>query len=188
MKLKTKLKAPEDMTSNGIMIRWKRSMSAAAGKFRKWGVKIIALFLGFFLVFCALHYIANLHTASTVLSLDYEEASKGLTPNGMRFNVYEIRSPEVMERLIDYAELDGKVTPDELSECVSVKATHDKNISGNVNYISTSYVVKFTNKGFSNRISAEKKRCLHFSAKHTANTLWSIMASTTPSCRLMPMI
>ena len=155
MKQKTKLKAPEDMTSNGIMIRWKRSMSAAAGKFRKWGVKIIALFLGFFLVFCALHYIANLHTASTVLSLDYEEASKGLTPNGMRFNVYEIRSPEVMERLIDYAGLSGKVTPDELSECVSVKATHDKNISGNVNYISTSFVVRFTNKGLTNRISAK---------------------------------
>ena len=154
MKLKTKLKAPEDMTANGIMIRWKRSMSAAAGKFRKWGV--IALFLGFFLAFCAFHYIGNLHSASTILSLDYEEASRGLTPNGMRFNVFEIRSPEVMERLIDYAGLDGTVTPDELSECVSVKATHDKNISGNVNYISTSFVVKFTNKGFISSISAKK--------------------------------
>ena len=156
MKLKIKLKAPEDMTSNGIMIRWKRSMSAAAGEFRKWGVKVIALFLGFFLAFCAFHFIASLHTASTVLSLDYEEAAKGLTPNGMRFNVFEIRSPEVIQRLIDYADLDGKVTPDELSECVSVKATHDKNISGNVNYISTSYVVKFTNKSFVNGISAKK--------------------------------
>ena len=156
MKPQTKLKAPEEMTPNGSMIRWKRSMSTAAGEFRKWGDKVIALFLGFFLAFCAFHFIANLHTASTVLSLDYEEASKGLTPNGMRFNVFEIRSPEVMERLIDYAELDGKITPDELSECVSVKATHEKNISGNVNYISTSYVVRFTNKGFINRISANK--------------------------------
>ena len=155
MKQNNKLKAPDDMTSEGIMIRWKRSMSAAAGEFRKWGVKVIALFLGFFLAFCVFHCIGNLHSASTILSLDYEEASKGLTPNGMRFNVYEIRSPEVMERLIDYAELDGKVTPDELSECVSVKATHDKNISGNVNYISTSFVVRFTNKGLTNRISAK---------------------------------
>ena len=156
MKQKNKLKAPEEMTSNGIMIRWKRSMRAAAGKFRKWGVKVIVLFMGFFLAFCVFHCIGNLHSASTILSLDYEEASKGLTPNGMRFNVFEIRSPEVMERLIDYAELDGKITPDELSECVSVKATHDKNISGNVNYISTSFVVRFTNKGFSNSISAKK--------------------------------
>ena len=153
MKRKIKLKAPEDMTSNEVVTRWKRSMSAAAGKFRKWGV--IALFLGFFLAFCAFHYIGNLHSASTILSLDYEEAAKGLTPNGMRFNVFEIRSPEVMERLIDYAGLDGTITPDELSECVSVKATHDKNISGNVNYISTSYVVRFTNKGFTNKISAK---------------------------------
>ena len=90
MKLKNKLKAPEDMTTEGIMIRWKRSMNAAAGEFRKWGVKVIALFLGFFLAFCAFHCIWNLHSASTILSLDYEEASKGLTPNGMRFNVYEI--------------------------------------------------------------------------------------------------
>ena len=174
MKLKTKLKAPEDMTANGIMIRWKRSMSAAAGKFRKWGVKVIALFLGFFLAFCVFHCIGNLHSASTILSLDYEEASKGLTPNGMRFNVFEIRSPEVMKRLIDYADLDGKVTPDELSECVSVKATHDKNISGNVNYISTSFknisgnvnyistsfVVRFTNKGFISGTSAKKMLAL----------------------------
>ena len=160
MKLKTKLKAPEDMTSDGIMIRWKRSMSAAAGEFRKWGVKVVALFLGFFLAFCVFHCIGNLHSASTILSLDYEEASKGLTPNGMRFNVYEIRSPEVMERLIDYAGLDGKITPDELSECVSVKATHDKNISGNANYISTSFVVRFTNKGFVNSISAKKMLAL----------------------------
>ena len=153
MKLKIKSKAPEDMSSNETMTRWKRSMSAAAGKFRKWSV--IALFLVFFLAFCALHYIGSLHSASTILSLDYEEAAKGLTPNGMRFNVFEIRSPEVMERLIDYAKLDGAITPDELSECVSVKATHEKNISGNVNYISTSYVVRFTNKGFTNKISAK---------------------------------
>ena len=156
MKLKNKLKAPEKATSAGITPRLKRSLSDAAGEFRKHGFKVVALFMGFFLVFCGFHYIGNLHSASTILSLDYEEASKGLTPNGMRFNVFEIRSPEVMERLIDYAKLDGKVTPDELSECVSVKATHDKNISGNVNYISTSYVVKFTNKGFISKGSAKK--------------------------------
>ena len=32
--------------------------------------------------------------------LGIEEAAKGLTPNGMRFNIFEIRSSEVMERLI----------------------------------------------------------------------------------------
>ena len=53
----------------------------------------------------------------------------------------------VQGRLIEYAGLEGKITPDELSECVSVRATHDKSISGNVNYISTSFVVRFTNNG-----------------------------------------
>ena len=160
MKVKNILKAPEKAASAGIMPRLKRSMSEAAGEFRKRGVKVAALFMVFFLAFCVFHCIGNLYSASTILSLDYEEASKGLTPNGMRFNVFEIRSPEVMERLIDYAELDGKITPDELSECVSVKATHDKNISGNANYISTSFVVRFTNKGFVNSISAKKMLAL----------------------------
>jgi hypothetical protein len=93
---------------------------------------------------CGLQYYKNLYTAGTVLSLDYEEASNGLTPNRTWFNIYEIRSREVMERLIAYAGLEGEITPDELSRCVRVKATHGKNVSGSVNYISTSFIVKFT--------------------------------------------
>ena len=111
------------------------------------GVSHVALFIGFFLAFCVFHCIGNLHSASTILSLDYEEASKGLTPNRTRFNIFEIRSGEVMERLIGYAGLEGKISPDELSRCVSVQATHDKSVSGSVNYISTSFVVRFTNNG-----------------------------------------
>jgi hypothetical protein len=87
--------------------------------------------------------------------LDYEEASKGLTPNQTRFNIFEIQSGEVMERLIDYAGLEGKITPNELSECISVQPTHDKNISDNVNYISTSYTVRFTNNGIIDGRTAE---------------------------------
>ena len=134
-----------DGTSSGTPARWRRSLRNALQAFRKRGWLVLASFLIAFLVLCGVYYVRSLHTASTILSLDYEEASKGLTPNRLRFNIFEIRSGEVMEKLIEYAGLEGKITPDELSECVSVKATHDKSISGNVNYISTSFIVSFTN-------------------------------------------
>ncbi len=123
--------------------------------FRKRKYLVIALFLILFLTLCGWQYIKNLHTAKTVLSLDYEEASQGLAPNGTRFNIYEIRSREVMERLIEYAGLAGEISPDEMSKCISVKATHNKNISGSVNYISTSFVISFTSKGSVWKRSAE---------------------------------
>ena len=116
----------------------------AAGVFRKRWYVFLAAFLVICLVLCGVHWFTSHHTASTVLSLDYEEASKGLTPNQTRFNIFEIQSGKVMERLIEYAGLEGKITPEELSKCISVQATHDKSISGSVNYISTSFVVRFT--------------------------------------------
>ena len=128
-----------DGNSSGTLARWRRSLRDAFQAFRKRGWLVLASFLIAFLVLCGVYYVRSLHTASTILSLDYEEASKGLTPNGLRFNIFEIRSGEVMERLIGYAGLEGKITPEELSECVSVEATHDQSISGNVNYISTSF-------------------------------------------------
>ena len=136
-----------DMASSGVPGKGWSSMRSALAAFRKRKFLVLAFFLIVFLALCAFHYTKSLHTASTILSLDYEEASKGLTPNRTRFNIFEIQSGEVMERLIGYAGLEGKITPDELSECITVKATHGKNISGSVNYISTSFVVRFTDNG-----------------------------------------
>ncbi len=132
-----------------------RSRRNGPGGSRKKGSFVIAFLLVVSLALCGVHFLRAGRTASTILSLDYEEASKGLTPNGTRFNIFEIRGGEVMERLIAYAGLEGKITPEELSECISVKATHDKSISGSVNYISTSYVVSFTNDGAVEGMSAE---------------------------------
>ena len=123
------------------------SVLNALEAFRKRKFLVFAAFLIIFAALCGFQYVRNLRSAGTVLSLDYEEASKGLTPNRTRFNIFEIRSGEVMERLIGYAGLEGKISPDELSRCVSVQATHDKSVSGSVNYISTSFVVRFTNNG-----------------------------------------
>jgi len=139
----------------GVRGKGRRSLRNALEAFWRRRALVLAAFLILSLALCGFHYGRSLHTASTILSLDYEEASRGLTPNRTRFNIFEIRSAEVMERLIDYAGLEGKITPDELSECVSVRATHDKSISGSVNYISTSFIVSFTDNGAIDGITAE---------------------------------
>ena len=136
-----------DRSSSGVPGRGWRSLRNAFEAFRKHWLLVLVSFLVISAALCGLHYFLNLHTAGTVMSLDYEEASMGLTPNRTRFNIFEIQSGEVMERLIEKAGLEGKITPDELSRCVSVRATHDKNIRGDVNYISTSFVVRFTEQG-----------------------------------------
>lgn len=156
MKEKSRLMAAGGTASSGVPGRGQRSLQSALQAFWKRKVLVLIGFLILCLVLCGVQYCWNLRTASTILSLDYEEASKGLTPNKTRFNIFEIRSSEVMERLIAYAGLEGKITPEELSECVSVEATHDKSISGDVHYISTSFVVSFTKRGAMNQISAEE--------------------------------
>lgn len=151
-----RLKASWNTASSGIPGRGWESLKSAFKAFWKRKFFVLVSFLIVVLALCGVQYFVSTHnTASTVLSLDYEEASKGLAPNGTRFNIFDIRSGEVMDRLIEYAGLEGKITPEELSECISVKATHDKNVSGTVNYISTSFVVKFTSKGTAFGRSAE---------------------------------
>ena len=150
------LKASRNAASSVIPGKGRDSLRSAFEVFRKGKYLVLASFLIIALVLCGVQYLLNTrNTASTVLSLDYEEASKGLAPNGTRFSIYEIRSSEVMDRLIVYAGLEGKITPEELGECISVKATHDKTVSVSENYISTSFVIKFTGKGAARDRSAE---------------------------------
>ena len=111
-----------------------------------WKRKLFVLVIFFIIcaAFSCYFYSKSMLVSSTIVSLDYEEASKGLTPSHTRFNIFEVQSTEVMERLIDYAGLEGVITPEELSKCVKVKATHNENVSGSVNFISTSYTITFT--------------------------------------------
>ena len=142
-----KLKKAGESDSSGVPGKGWSSLQNAFVVFWKRRIMVLVSFLIISIALCGFQYYKNLHTASTILSLDYEAASKGLTPNQTRFNIFEIRSSEVMERVIEYAGLEGMITPNELSECISVQATHNKNISSDVNYISTSYVISFTDNG-----------------------------------------
>ena len=155
MEAQRKTRPVQDTGSSGILGKGWISLRKAFEVFWERKAFFFAVFLLISAAFCGYWYIKNLHTAVTTVSLDYEEASRGLTPSQTRFNIYEIQSAEVLERLIDYAGLQDEITVDELSQCIRVNATHNKNVSGKVNFISTSYTIQFTNSAGIQRRTAE---------------------------------
>ena len=111
-------------------------------------IKTIAVLMCVF-VFISLivTYTGSFNKKSVVLSLNYEEASKGQNPNLTRYNVYELKSDRVMERVISNAGLQDVLTPTELSEQIDIAEnssgkTIDPNDSSTY-YISTSYTVSY---------------------------------------------
>ena len=111
-------------------------------------IKTIAVLMCVF-VFISLivTYTSSFNKKSVVLSLNYEEASKGQNPNLTRYNVYELKSDRVMERVISNAGLQDVLTPTELSEHIDIAEnssgkTIDPNDSSTY-YISTSYTVSY---------------------------------------------
>ena len=111
-------------------------------------IKTIAVLMCVF-VFISLivTYTGSFNKKSVVLSFNYEEASKGQNPNLTRYNVYELKSDRVMERVISNAGLQDVLTPTELSEHIDIAEnssgkTIDPNDSSTY-YISTSYTVSY---------------------------------------------
>lgn len=108
---------------------------------------IVVLMCVFVFISLIVTYTGSFNKKSVVLSLNYEEASKGQNPNLTRYNVYELKSDRVMERVISNAGLQDVLTPTELSEHIDIAEnssgkTIDPNDS-NTYYISTSYTVSY---------------------------------------------
>ena len=112
-------------------------------------IKSILVFVCVFAVmWTIISYVGSFGKKTVILSLNYEEASKGQNPNLTRCNVYELKSDEVMERVIEYAGLQDDITAEELADHVDIA----ENSSGktidpldtNTYYISTSYTVTYT--------------------------------------------
>lgn len=108
---------------------------------------IVVLMCVFVFIFLIVTYTGSFNKKSVVLSLNYEEASKGQNPNLTRYNVYELKSDRVMERVISNAGLQDVLTPTELSEHIDIAEnssgkTIDPNDSSTY-YISTSYTVSY---------------------------------------------
>ena len=108
---------------------------------------IVVIMCVFVFISLIVTYTGSFNKKSVVLSLNYEEASKGQNPNLTRYNVYELKSDRVMERVISNAGLQDVLTPTELSEHIDIAEnssgkTIDPNDSSTY-YISTSYTVSY---------------------------------------------
>ncbi len=91
--------------------------------------------------------LSKKESVRVTLSLNYEEASKGQNPNRTRYNVYEFKSDEVMERAIQYAGLEDVITPEEMASNIDITENNTKAIDPldeTSYYISTNYQIKYT--------------------------------------------
>ena len=109
----------------------------------KWRIFLL-LIAAAMAIFALASYVVSQNTASCVMSLNYEESSKGTTPNGTRFNVSELRSTEVAELALEAAGLQGKIDPKEIADAISITVYANRSFVGSEEYyISSSYHVTF---------------------------------------------
>lgn len=105
-------------------------------------LRYITLFSVLLIILCAGRFFAshNDSSASAIMSLNYEESAKGLNPNSTRFNVYEIKSPEVVEKMLYYCGIDSEsVDLDKVIDSITINPTNSKNFKVDDYYITTSY-------------------------------------------------
>jgi hypothetical protein len=86
--------------------------------------------------------VDSYNSASTEMSLNYEEGAYGLNPNSTRFYVYNIESPEVVERMLNYCGIDpNTVDINEIINCISVRPVNAKAFSEENLFITTTYKI-----------------------------------------------
>ena len=92
---------------------------------------------------------------SITIRLNYAEASRGLNPNGTRFNTYDIISDTVLEAAI--AEENMGITPQELRAALSVEPLEAGNrTSAEQYYVSTEYVLRYDAAKKTQHLNGEK--------------------------------
>lgn len=79
---------------------------------------------------------------SITISLNYAKASRGLNPNGTRFNTYDILSDEVLEKAIADGGL-GDLTPRQLRAALSVEPLEAGGVSAERYYVATEYILNY---------------------------------------------
>ena len=105
-------------------------------------LRYVLLFSVLLIVLCAGRFFVsqNDRAASAIMSLNYEESAKGLNPNSTRFNVYEIKSPEVVEKMLYYCGIDtASVDMDKIIDSITINPTNSKSFTVDDYYIATSY-------------------------------------------------
>lgn len=108
-------------------------------------VWVLALVLAMVYVGCFIgvrQMQSNLEGSITI-GLNYSKASRGLNPNGTRFNTYDILSDEVLEKAIADAGM-GDLTPRQLRASLSVEPLEAGSLSHEQYYVATEYVLSYT--------------------------------------------
>lgn len=90
--------------------------------------------------FMQIDQIEDRYEGSITIRLKYAEASKGLTPNGTRFNTYDIISDEVLQTAIEAGKM-GDITPRQLRATLSVQPLAAGSASAERYYVATEYVL-----------------------------------------------
>ena len=109
----------------------------------RWLILLLAVVTVFFDC-CLYFYFQNDREAVAVLSLNYEQSTKGLTPNNTRFSISEVRSEEVAELAIQYAGMESRILPEDLIDHISVGTYTDRSYYDDGAYIATSFYIYLT--------------------------------------------
>lgn len=106
------------------------------------GRTVILLTVLYAVCFLSISALKSWTDASTVIGLNYKEASQGLNPNSTRFNTYDIICDEVLEATLQ--RLGSGLSVQELRGTLSVFPCEAGEISSEQPYISTEYQLRYT--------------------------------------------
>lgn len=118
-------------------------------------VLIIAATLIITTVYTAVDFLINYNKLTMSMSLNYPSAEKGSNPDGTRFNIFEIKSAEVLDRALEKYNKTG-ITVDELrsridvyeksSHTIAEKVKNAKMSGDNFKYIPNEYSISYSQK------------------------------------------
>lgn len=83
-------------------------------------------------------YLSSFRASTVWFAYNYERASKGLNPNGSRFNAYEIKSEAVLKRALELAGV-TEISPEELGDNITIQVP----VKSGRDYIATQYKVTY---------------------------------------------
>ena len=88
--------------------------------------------------------IRNENSASKIMSLNYEESTKGKTPNGSRFNLSSFLTQDYLNDIIEHIGFQNELTAEALTEIITIEPTSNGRVITDESgyYINSSYSVR----------------------------------------------
>lgn len=149
--------------SAGLLLRLKTKQEPLTGNnfksvFRKCKCTMIltATFLVSFFSGCAASYTSGkIMNPAFSIKFNFEEASRGLNPDGTRFNANDLLNEDVLQEIIQKKHYD--LTTEELRDCFTVRSSYDDStIDSRHPKIATEYQIALTEKVKTTGIDTEQ--------------------------------